>query len=91
MLSVSSVHDVSELITVPLCAYLSPVHSVVHCMCMFRSTVNQWLKVAGEVYRVSREGNKWDRGFSFAPSLPSCLLYSDGCSQSDREEAALVG
>lgn len=49
----------------PLCCYVPiclPVYSVMHytvCAC----SVNQWLKVTGRAYRVSREGNKWGRGF----------------------------
>lgn len=62
-----------------------------YCMCVLRQTVNQWLEVTGGVYRVSWEGDKWGRVFSFVLPLPSCLLSSDTCSQSVQEEAALVG
>lgn len=67
------------------------------CLCTQSCTVlyvHAWVNcqsVAGRVSRVSREGDKWGRGFSFVPSLPSCLLYSDGCSQSVQEEAESAG
>lgn len=85
----SSVHDVFELVSVVLMSACALCHEL--CVYACSGRVNQWLKVAGRVYRLSREGNKWSRGFSFVPSLPSYLLYSDGCSQSVQEEAVLVG
>ena len=48
--------------------------------------------MAGRVSGVSGgEAINGAGGSSFASSPPSCLLYSDACSQSVQEEEALVG
>lgn len=49
----------------PLCCYVPiclPVYSVMRYT-VRACSVNQWLKVTGRAYSVSRESNKWDRGF----------------------------
>lgn len=84
MFCVSSVHDVSDLISTLVCACLSHAPYTVHARVDCQSVV-------GSISRVSREGDKWGRGFSFVLALPSCLLYSDGCSQSVLEEAESAG
>lgn len=90
---VSSVHDVFVFTTVLLYAHSSAcaLSHALDCMCIVGLTLNQCVEVTGGVYRVSWEGDKWGRVFSFVLPLPSCLLYSDTCSQSVQEEAALVG
>lgn len=77
-MNVSDVHVPDLIAVMRLCTTL--------CACW---GVYRGLEVAGGIYRVSREGDKWGRGFSSTSSLPSYLLYSDGCSQSVQEEATL--
>lgn len=70
-----------------------PVHSVMHsivCACSGRLLISGW-RWQVESPGSPGKGDKRGRGSSFTPSLQSCLLYSDACSQSVQEEAAFSG